>query len=147
MRSSLKTTICLLGQNKSSMLFCTNFNMRFLRQIAYIITTLILTGCGDCFQRAEGVVLDNDTKMPIDSVTIAPTSTTKNTEVFPANYSTKNGQFKFRKISGGITHCPDLTLYFYKKGFKQNRSTFSSESINDTIYLEKLVTTVDPTRH
>ena len=114
--------------------------------MAYLTAILILTGCGDCFQKAEGVVLDKATKMPIDRATIALTSMTNSTKAFSATYSTKDGQFKFQKISGGITHCPDLTLYFNKTGFKQNRLTFNSDSANDTIYLEKAITPVDSSR-
>ena len=131
-----------MGQNKSSLSFWTTANSYFFRQIGYISATLIIAGCGDCFQQAEGIVLDKNTKMPIDSVTIVSTNTPDNVKIF----STKTGQFKFNKTSGGITDCPDLTLYFYKKGFKQNRSTFKSNSVNDTIYLEKEIVTVTPAR-
>ena len=114
------------------------------KSIAFVISTVVLlsiitfivTGC-DCAQSADGVIFDRQTKKPVDSVNIATVDIFKNTVTGQGQYSAKNGRFKFNKISGGIRKCPDLTLYFFKGGYKQISLTFESRSTNDTIYLDK----------
>jgi hypothetical protein len=131
----------LLNQLKPNKLFTPYWTKRnvyfFATLIPALTMTFILTDCGNCVQKAEGIILDKETKAPLDSVSVTSVDVAKNTVPYPIEYSAKSGQFKFSKISGGITQCPDLTLYFYKKGFKQNRVTFNSYSVNDTIFLEK----------
>jgi hypothetical protein len=102
----------------------------------FFIGTYLMTGC-DCLQQADGVILDRQTKIPIDSLNIATVDILKNTVTGRVEYSIKNGNFKFTKMSGGIRKCPDLTLYFYKWGYNQTSLTFESSSTNDTIYLDK----------
>ena len=100
-----------------------------------LLTVFSLVGC-DCVQRADGIILDKQTRTPLDSVSITTIDIQRNAMNGSVVYSGKNGQFKFSKISGGI-RCPDLSLYFYKQGFKQNVLTLKSSSSNDTIYLDK----------
>ena len=101
-----------------------------------LLTIFSLAGC-DCVQSADGIILDKQTRTPLGGVSITTVDSSKNTIKGSVIYSGENGQFKFSKISGGIRQCPNLTLYFYKQGFKQNVLTFEPSSSNDTIYLDK----------
>lgn len=101
------------------------------------VNILLLAGC-DCPQKADGIIIDRQTNIPIDGVIISTVDILKNTITGRIVHSTKNGRFKFYKISGGLGKCPNLTLYFYKPGFKQQKLMFSSSSINDTVYFENV---------
>src|SRR5580693_6336330 len=99
-----------------------------------LLIVLLVSGC-DCNQSADGVILDNQSKAPIDSVSVATVDIFKNTVPGHIEYSGSNGHFRFSAISGGIK-CPDLHLYFFKQGYNNTSLIFESYSIQDTIYLE-----------
>ena len=105
--------------------------------VTLLLVTLGMIAC-DCRQQATGVILDRQTKIPIDSVIIATSDITQNTITGKVTYSSQDGEFKFDKISSGPGSCPDLTLYFYKAGFGQKKLTFSTFSEKDTVYLENV---------
>ena len=95
-----------------------------------IFASLLLNACGDCSQRLIGVVLDEATKQPIDSVYI-------HKENYAGEYSDSTGQFQIHAISGGLTGCPLLKLSFSKPGYKTITGEY--ENSNDkTINLEKV---------
>ena len=115
----------------------TKFNESIILTVSVLlISTFLMTGC-DCLQSADGVIIDKQTKVPIDSATIATVDILQNTVTGQVEYSAKNGRFRFSKVSGGMRQCPDLTLYFFKWGYKQTRMTLEPHSTNDTIYLDK----------
>ena len=104
--------------------------------IITLTNVIMFIGC-DCRQQAQGLILDRKTKIAIDHVTISTSDITQNTVPGKLEHSDLNGEFKFDRISGGIRKCPDLTLYFFKPGYKQRHLTFDSFSKNDTVYLDK----------
>jgi len=94
-----------------------------------IVASLLLNAC-DCSQRLIGVVFDEETKQPIDSVYI-------HKENHTGDYSDSTGRFQIHAISGGLTGCPLLKLSFSKPGY--TTITGEYENSNDkTIYLEKI---------
>lgn len=109
------------------------------RNIIYIaLIVSILSSC-DCTQQADGVVLDKQTKLPVESVALGKYEKSDSTNPFSRRiYTDLKGRFDYNGISGGIGKCPDLVLYFDKEGYKQLKVTFESFSERDTVYLEKI---------
>jgi hypothetical protein len=102
---------------------------RVLQCIFFFVIILTITSC-DCVQRAEGIVLDEETRLPVKQVNI---QTRRESLV----YSDENGQFEYSAISGGLFGCPDLQLNFSKPGYNSLRIILDSFTINDTIYLRR----------
>ena len=101
--------------------------------LCVFVVSLTFSSC-ECVQRSEGVILDKDTKQAIDSVIFYRDEITNG-----ITYSNKSGEFKFEDgLAGGVPKCPDITLYFYKEGYKPVKATYEAVSMNDTILLEKI---------
>jgi hypothetical protein len=87
-----------------------------------------------CKQKIEGVIVDESSKMPIDSVAIAEHSFS-NSYPYPFKQSNKYGIFSFTKENR------NSILYFYKAGYDELRVDFGRNSIlgksNNKIYLIK----------
>jgi hypothetical protein len=109
---------------------------RPLRFSAVFMLFIFSYGC-DCMQSADGIVLNRDTKTPVDGVMISSKEFLKNAITPGVEYSTTDGRFTFSKVDGGL-QCPNLTLYFYKGGFKQKKMTFHPSTVDDTVYLESI---------
>lgn len=103
----------------------------------FFILLFVLSSCVfDCIQNAEGVILDKNTKLPIDNVIISDENIQANSYVQNFKRSNKLGVFKFHRMAGGYK-CPDLALYFYKKGYTLHKIILEPVTKNDTIYLEQ----------
>ncbi|MBM3186903.1 MAG: hypothetical protein FJZ67_11445 [Bacteroidetes bacterium] len=90
-------------------------------------------------QQATGVVLDRQTKKPIDNVSLGKYEKEDTTNSYSRRIYTDNkGQFDYHSTSGGFRKCPDLVLYFNKQGYKTNKMTFASITKNDKIYLDRV---------
>ena len=108
------------------------------RLVSLITIILILTSC-DCLQGLTGVVLDKETKQPLADVGIGKYEKEDPSQPYSRReYSDSTGNFDYSSISGGPFGCPDLELFFSKKGYKTSKLKFNSYSVNDTIYLEKI---------
>lgn len=106
--------------------------------IIYIISVLTLTSC-DCFQHATGIVLDRQTRKPIENVSLYKFKKNDSANSYSKRiYTDKQGQFDYHCTSGGLMGCPDLILYFNKQGYKTIKMTFESFSTNDTVFLDKV---------
>src|SRR6266700_1524955 len=97
-----------------------------------------ITGC-ECHQSAGGIILDKNSKTPVGRVIINitenDTSAAGNSR---SSFSLDNGQFNSDRTINGRGECPDLYLYFSKKGDQPLRKKFSPVSANDTVLLEKI---------
>ena len=89
-------------------------------------------------QRASGIILDDDTKQPLDSVALGkfPKEDISNS-YSRRTYSNQGGKFEFSSIGGGFFSC-DFELYFSKAGYETNKVKFEQLSKDDTIYLKRL---------
>lgn len=106
--------------------------------IIYILTALTLTSC-DCIQQATGIVLDRQTRKPIDNVSLGKYEKEDSANSYSRRiYTDKQGHFDYHSTSGGLRKCPDLILYFNKQGYKTSKMTFESFSANDTVFLDKV---------
>jgi hypothetical protein len=102
------------------------------------MTVATLASC-DCIQHATGVVLDRQTKQPIERVSLGKYEKEDAANSYSKRvYTDDKGWFDYQSTSGGIRHCQDLALYFNKKGYKPAKMTFNAYSQNDTVYLDKM---------
>lgn len=100
-----------------------------------LIPLMILFSC-DSYRSVEGVVLDADSGLPIDNVQIVDNHDLEHGQKNHIETSGGRGQFSYSDISGGLLGCPDLVLVFSKEGYYNQRISFDSESVSDTVYLE-----------
>jgi 5-hydroxyisourate hydrolase-like protein (transthyretin family) len=106
--------------------------------IIYVLAVFTLTSC-DCIQKASGIVLDRQTKKPIDSASIGKYEKEDTANSYSRRiYTNKQGQFDYHSTSGGVRKCPDLVLYFNKQGYKTTKMRFESLSTRDTVFLDKV---------
>jgi hypothetical protein len=104
------------------------------RSIA-LIPLITLFSC-DCYQSAEGVILDANSRLPLDNVQIVTSNDFERGQTEHLETSNEKGQFSYSDISGGLFGCPDLVLVFSKEGYYNQRISFDSGSKSDTIYLK-----------
>lgn len=109
-----------------------------MKQILLLLITAFLFASCDCMQKASGIVLDKDDKQVIENVAVGKREISTDKPDSDCVFTDKNGQFDYDGISGGLFTCPDLVLYFNKKGYKPIKVTFDSHSTNDTVYLESI---------
>ena len=108
---------------------------KFILPIIILMTAI--TSC-DCFQLANGVVLDKDTKKPIQNVSLGRYETYDPANSFSRQVVTDEaGNFEYRSTSGGMGEC-DFDLYISKDGYEKVKVHFEQTSENDTIYLKKI---------
>ncbi|MEI6815596.1 MAG: hypothetical protein WCL14_03215 [Bacteroidota bacterium] len=93
-----------------------------------ILVISLFSGC-DASQMAKGVILDKDTKQPINNVAMGKYDY-KGSSI---EYSKENGEFDWFSVGG----TNDFQLTFSKEGYKSLKVNFNDGTINDTIYLEK----------
>lgn len=114
-----------------------------MKQLLILILVILVFISCDCLQQAKGIVLDRETKRPIEDVFIYKYKNDNSNSPLKLSYTNEDGQFEYHSISGGFRHCPDLTLSFKKRGYKISEITFASVSVNDTILLEKIPINID----
>ena len=108
-----------------------------MKIISFIIISLIFISC-DCQYHISGIVVDAETKAPINNVTIGKTDSTDLDNPFnKKTYTKSNGQYEILGIGGS---CKDITMYFSKENFETQKTEIRNNS-NDTIYLKKHIIT------
>jgi hypothetical protein len=102
------------------------------------IITLVFISC-DCMQEANGVVLDRQTKESIGNVSLGKFENEDPNNLFSRRvFTDKKGHFDYHGISGGLSGCPDLVLFFNKKGYKTTKMVFKPYTKIDTVFLDKI---------
>ncbi|MEQ9443417.1 MAG: hypothetical protein RIG62_30540 [Cyclobacteriaceae bacterium] len=107
-------------------------------KINWILIPLVFLLSCDCYRTAEGIIIEEDTGLPINNVQIVNDNDYERKETNHLEMSDTEGRFSYSDISGGLFGCPDLTLVFSKQGYNNFRMTFDSSSKFDTIYFEKI---------
>lgn len=105
--------------------------VRMFLQILIVAITLILlfTSC-EGYKCAEGIIVDKDTGIPLDSVLVNVKTGKKQM------YTDSSGKFEVCNQMGGcVFGCRDITVEFSKPGFK-TLIKFNEEG-NGTIFMEK----------
>ncbi len=99
-----------------------------------LVFGLFLTSC-DCMQKANGVVLDSETKEPLDNVALGKYATVDTANPYSTrSFTDDKGQFDYSGIGGGS--C-DFDLFFSKEGYELLKVGFQQTSDNDTVYLKR----------
>ncbi|MEO7046710.1 MAG: hypothetical protein ABI091_15500 [Ferruginibacter sp.] len=106
--------------------------MKYIFRIFFYISFLLLLN--SCKQNIQGIILDVETKTPIDSVAVLERNP-EDSYPHPYTLSDKNGKFSFTK------ETRNSVLYFSKSGYEDLRVKFKRFSplaiLRDTIYLTK----------
>lgn len=106
---------------------------RIILKFWIIITILIVYSC-DCPVHVRGTVLDSETKLPIENVSIGKTDTTELDNPFNRKTHTDiNGYFQF---NGNAGKCDKVTLFFLVENYKTEKVELDNNSI-DTILMKK----------
>lgn len=105
--------------------------------LSFVGLCIFLSAC-DCVQEASGIVLDQTTGQPLDSVAIGKMGKELPGEPYSYMhvYTDSTGHYEYGAISGGLFGCPDLKLFYFKNGYETVGLTFPSFTQNDTVYLE-----------
>jgi hypothetical protein len=116
------------------------FRIDHLMHLRILLFLLLLSAAScDCLQKASGVVLDKQTGRPIPLVGyakgVAAIASDPKTE---RAYTSAEGNFSYSAISGGLTGCPDVELYFEKPGYQTKKMRWDNFSQGDTVWLEPL---------
>lgn len=93
-------------------------HFRLMKRIMLIVTLLLIVSC-DGYQSICGLVIDSETKTPIEKAIIKTIN-----PKFKA-YSDKNGYFEFHNVTGFIFSDNDLTVVISKVNY-----------INDTLNIK-----------
>ena len=71
-----------------------------------LFATILFVAC-DCAQCVSGIVIDNETHIPLNNVTVY-----KKNQVLEKTTTDANGYFEIFSISGGFFSCPPMTVVF-----------------------------------
>jgi len=106
--------------------------MRILQRNILIFIFAIFISC-DCLQHVQGVVIDSDTQLPIDSVKII-----RDTGRIFHIYTDSIGNFEITTMTGGLFGCPKIKLSFEKEGYNKTTKKYKSCCTDNAIVvLEK----------
>jgi len=92
----------------------------------------VFTSC-DCFQHVQGIVIDSETQLPIDSVKVMR-------DAERIIYTDSFGNFEIASVTGGLFACPKISLSFEKEGYNKATKKYKSCCTDNTVVvLEKQV--------
>jgi hypothetical protein len=93
--------------------------------LTFIAGLTLLSSC-EGYSCGEGIIYDNQTKKPLDSVSCKVTG-------LDIEYSDNLGKYKIcTHLAKCVPHCPDITVEFSKKGYKNKIVTNPKD-----VYLDK----------
>src|SRR5690348_1501717 len=105
-----------------------------MKKISFLtLFGVALTAC-DCYQAADGIVLDNTTKEPLDNVALGKYVAEDTANPFTRRVFTEQGRFHYTSVGGGS--C-EFDLYFSKDGYETAKISFQQTSHNDTVYMKR----------
>jgi len=105
--------------------------MKILKISILIFTFAVLNSC-DCLQHVQGVVIDSETRLPIDKVMIKENSRDW------VIHTDSLGNFEFTSVTGGLFGCPKISLSFEKEWYNKATKKYKSCcSDNVVVVLEK----------
>jgi hypothetical protein len=107
------------------------FKMSKKLNLSTHIISVLVFGLVSCKQNVIGVILEKESRMPIESVSISGKDLRLNSYPFTVVNSDKHGHFKFEKKS------KDSLLFFWKLGYKNLKLKVVEGKPIDTIYMEK----------
>ncbi len=84
------------------------------RNIATVLCFISLQSC-DCVQQTYGVVVDEKSLQPLDSVVFNKAGQIPD----ELDRTQADGSFTMYAVSGGLWGCPPIELKFYKPGYEE----------------------------
>jgi hypothetical protein len=81
----------------------------------------------------EGILIDDETRLPIDGVKI-----TKVTNITIDEYTDSFGHFEYHAISGGLLGCPKIVLAFEKEGYNTITKEYEACAGHNTVVVAVL---------
>ena len=104
--------------------------MKFLRVTILVFIVVAFTSC-DCLQHIQGVVVDSETRLPINKVMAKEDSRNR------AIYTDSLGNFEITSMTGGILGCPKISLSLEKEGYDKVKKKYKCCTGNVVIALER----------
>jgi hypothetical protein len=104
------------------------------KAVFLFVVSLIFAGCRQQIS-VGGVILDENTKKPVENVYVSQKNLVENTIVEDLDSSDMNGHYEFRHpLRGRLTDSVFVTLYFFKNGLALSRN-IRNGVLNDTVLL------------
>jgi hypothetical protein len=100
---------------------------------AFMITLLLIS----CNRQVaiEGIILDEETRQPVNGVLVSQKELVKNTVVWDLDSSDAKGFYKYEHmLTGKSADSSFVTLYFFKNGLTLARNIQNGD-LNDTLLL------------
>ena len=100
--------------------------MKIIKIHWLLVVSMVLTSC-DCLQHVQGVVLDAETQLPIDSVMVIDNNLTDSLSTTDLIiYTDSIGEFDFTSMAVGLFGCPKISLSFKKEGYEITNRKYKS---------------------
>lgn len=103
-------------------------NMKMLKVSIFLFIVAAFSSC-DCLQHVQGVVIDSQTRLPIDKVVI-----TENSRDWVV-YTDSLGYFEYTSMTVGLFGCPRVSLSFEKEGYNKTTNIYKSCCTDNTIVI------------
>ncbi len=107
--------------------------MKISQIIVLVIPFAVLIGC-DVVQKADGIVLDKNSRKPIKGINIGQSSPDSPEDEYydsDIHHSDSTGQFHYYHIGGSGS----FQLYFYKGGYTTVKRNYKGTPEHDTIWM------------
>lgn len=123
---------------KSNKLNCMlSYGIRYASHFAILFSFLLTSGGCDCVVDGNGIVVDSETNLPLDSVVVKSyVDKVKNSTCESEMITDSTGKFSGSTglTGGGFSGCPDLVVELSKNGYL---TTSFTNPYNDTVKLIK----------
>jgi len=104
--------------------------MRIIKtSILLVFISAVFTSC-DCLQHVQGVVIDSETQLPIDSVMVIR-------DAKRIIYTDSLGNFEITSMTGGLFGCPKIVLFFEKEGYNKATKKYKSCCTDNAVVILK----------
>ncbi len=111
--------------------------MKIIKLNILILIFAFITSC-DCFRQVQGIVIDSETHLPIDSVIVTDVEIADSLRSLDSViYTDSLGSFNYTSMSAGLFGCPKVLLVFEKKGYEKIIRKYKSCCTNNTTVILK----------
>ena len=97
--------------------------MKFLKVTILVFIVVVFTSC-DCLQHIQGVVVDSETRLPINKVMVKRVMEKEDSRN-RAIYTDSLGNFEITSMTGGIFGCAKISLSLEKEGYNKVKKNTS----------------------
>jgi len=104
--------------------------MKIIRVSVLVFIVVAFISC-DCLRHVQGVVIDFETRLPIDKVMV------KENGRDWAIHTDSLGNFEFTSMTGGLFGCPKISLSFEKEGYNKDTKKYKSCCTDNAVVVLK----------